>query len=29
VKDLVAKKKEAILSGEFRVDIDEATPSSD
>jgi basic membrane lipoprotein Med (substrate-binding protein (PBP1-ABC) superfamily) len=28
VKELVEKKKQDILSGEFRVDVDEATPSS-
>ncbi|WP_406856723.1 BMP family protein [Alsobacter sp. KACC 23698] len=28
VKELVEKKKQEILSGEFRVDVDEATPSS-
>lgn len=29
VKDLVAKKREDILSGNFRVDVDEGTPASD
>ncbi|MFA5950834.1 MAG: BMP family protein [Hyphomicrobium sp.] len=29
IKDLVAKKREEILSGNFRVDVDEGTPSSD
>jgi basic membrane protein A and related proteins len=29
VKDLVEKKKEEILAGTFRVDVDEATPTSD
>lgn len=29
VKDLVAKKRQDILDGNFRVDVDEGTPSSD